>query len=215
MAHEIKNPLTPIRLTLDRLAEKVTAGAGVDAGTLSGSLDRMNEQVDALERLVDQFRSFSRDADVHCVPIGLRAAIEAVGAAMAGRAATHVTGDAVVHADPHLLNQVLLNLWKNAVEAGADRIDVTAQSSADAVTVVVRDNGCGIPAGKVEQVWLPYVTLKKGGTGLGLPVVRKLVELMGGQVHLTSRTGGPERGVCVTMRLLSGKGHGPGGTCEY
>ncbi|MBD3315716.1 MAG: HAMP domain-containing protein [Chitinivibrionales bacterium] len=204
MAHEIKNPLTPIRLSLDAMEEKIATGGGLSSEVMKRHLGRINAQTDNLERLVNQFRSFSREPELRLRALSIREPIEVVAHDMASRVVTTVDGNAVVMADLYLLNQLLLNVWKNALEAGADTIAVTIRPgaaeghTATPVRIVIADNGPGISKNDLERVWLPYVTLKKGGTGLGLPVVRKLVETMNGSVYLESA---PGRGLTVIITL--------------
>jgi two-component system nitrogen regulation sensor histidine kinase NtrY len=201
MAHEIKNPLTPIRLTLDTMEERCGTGQAVEAAALGEYLGRVNTQVDALERLVDQFRSFSREPDARPTRVRVRACIDAVAAGVAQSISTQSSGDGFVNADSHLVDQVLLNLWKNAMEAGAGTIRASVHDDGEWVRISVVDDGPGIPRDQLERVWLPYVTLKRGGTGLGLPVVRRLVETMGGSVSLRSPPDNADHGLCVLVRL--------------
>jgi len=199
MAHEIKNPLTPIRLTLDRIEEKTVNNEQVPAQELHKHLELINSQIDALEKLVNQFRSFSREPEVQLKAVTVADAVQKVADTMTGRLTTDVRCSGVINADPYLFDQVLLNVWKNALEAGAHTITVQDKQNQDSVTISIQDDGPGIEKKNRERVWLPYVTFKKGGTGLGLPVVKKLVETMQGTVALGSVTSGAGTGLCVTM----------------
>jgi two-component system nitrogen regulation sensor histidine kinase NtrY len=199
MAHEIKNPLTPIRLTLDRIEERAGAGQDIPAWFMAKSLSRINAQLDALERLVNQFHSFAREPEAHLRAVALGPAVRATAEGMAQQLCTKIEGDADIQADPHLLAQVLLNIWKNALEAKATEIRATVVHAAQGIELIVADNGPGIPESQIERVWLPYVSTKQGGTGLGLPIVKRLVETMGGRAMLRSRTGSVHHGVTVTL----------------
>ncbi len=205
MAHEIKNPLTPIRLTLDRMEEKTSGGEHIDAGRMEKFLGRINKQVDVLELLVNQFRSFSREPEARLEPVSVRKELESVAETMAPAVQGSIEGEALVQADRLLLGQIVLNIWKNALEAGADAVCARIQRCDDRVTVEIADNGSGIPAEDLEKVWLPYVSFKKGGTGLGLPVVKRLVETMHGSISLRSRTGASAHGVVVFIELPAAK----------
>jgi nitrogen fixation/metabolism regulation signal transduction histidine kinase len=196
MAHEIKNPLTPIRLTLDRIEEKTASGIAISTEDLTRFLGRINEQMDMLERLVDQFRSFSREPEVHLSPVSLRPLLQSIADTMSGKVTAEINGDADFTSDHYLLQQVFLNLWKNALEASATEISVTINQTTTLLTLTITDNGSGIPRKELEKIWLPYVTLKRKGTGLGLPVVKRLVETLGGSITLTST---PGNGACVTI----------------
>lgn len=196
MAHEIKNPLTPIRLTLDRIEEKAASGITLSNEDLTRFLGRINEQMDMLERLVDQFRSFSREPEVHLSPVSLRPLLQSIADTMSGKMTTKINGDADFTSDHYLLQQIFLNLWKNALEASATRISVMINQTTTFLALTITDNGNGIPRKELEKIWLPYVTFKKRGTGLGLPVVKRLVETLGGSITLTSTAG---NGVCISM----------------
>lgn len=201
MAHEIKNPLTPIRLTLDRIEERIVEGKDISIETIHKFLTRINDQIDILERLVNQFRSFSREPEVNMKKVKIHQAVRATGDDLTGKISTTIEGSAEINADPYLLNQVLLNIWKNAMEAEADTVSVTIKSNNKIVTLSIRDNGKGLEKTDLERVWLPYVSLKKGGTGLGLPVVKRLIETMGGSVALKSDTSENNHGLTVIMQF--------------
>jgi two-component system, NtrC family, nitrogen regulation sensor histidine kinase NtrY len=201
MAHEIKNPLTPIRLTLDLLEEKIEAGELVPVCDQRKYLDRIVLQIEHLEKLVDQFRSFAREPEVVLARMELRQLLESFSAGMKPSIDTKISGSACATIDSRLFNQVLLNLWKNSAEAGATVLSVSLQERSGCATVICTDNGPGIPAPQLEKVWVPYVTFKKGGTGLGLPVVKRLVEAMHGEVGMQSICGAQDHGVTVTLRF--------------
>jgi nitrogen fixation/metabolism regulation signal transduction histidine kinase len=201
MAHEIKNPLTPIRLTLDRILEKIESGESIPPDDLKKYTDRIGLQIEHLEELVNEFRSFAREPEVRLQQTALAPLIKGIATDMKPSIATEIEGAVTAAADPRLLDQVLLNLWKNATEAGATLVSVSLKEQADHVAIVISDNGPGIPKERIEQVWIPYVTFKKGGSGLGLPVVKRLVEAMNGSVTLVSPRENSERGVTVTLFL--------------
>ncbi len=201
MAHEIKNPLTPIRLSLDRIEEKAGMGDPIDPETSKKFCARMSEQVDALERLVNQFQSFSKEPEICPSETDIASAIRSAADSMGDRMATELSGSALIRTDPYLLKQVLLNIWKNALEAGAGLISAHITQKPGACELVIRDNGPGIAPDLLEKVWLPYVSFKKGGTGLGLPVVKKIVETLGGTVKLASRFSGNDTGLTLHITL--------------
>lgn len=204
MAHEIKNPLTPIRLSLDRIDEKALRGDPIDPETSKKFCARMSDQVDALERLVNQFQSFSKEPEICPSETDISAAIRIVTDSLSDRIETSISGDVKIRTDPYLLNQVFLNIWKNALEAGANLISarITPKAGACAACdLVISDNGPGIAPDLLEKVWLPYVSFKKGGTGLGLPVVKKIVETLGGTITLESRYSGSDTGLTLHITL--------------
>ncbi len=199
MAHEIKNPLTPIRLTLDRIEEKTLLEENISPEDLKKFLQRINNQVDTLERLVNQFRSFSKDPEVSPALLPARDVVEDISEDLSGKINTIVKGDGTIFADPNLMNQILLNLWKNSLEANANQINVYISSTEKDTLIIITDNGDGIESSDLEKIWLPYVTHKKGGTGLGLPVVRKIVESMNGTISIYSE--GKGEGVKINLLL--------------
>jgi signal transduction histidine kinase len=196
MAHEIKNPLTPIRLTLDRIEERAGSGQEISREELTKFLLRINSQLDMLERLVDQFRSFSRDPETCITRVDVVSLLRSIADDMGQDITTTLSGNLVMKSDPHLLQQVFINIWKNSIEAGATTMNVAVNSNASQITIMLQDNGPGIAPDDCERVWLPYVTSKKSGTGLGLPVVKRTVEALSGAVRLSSGVG---KGVMITI----------------
>ncbi len=203
MAHEIKNPLTPMRLTLDRLEEKALHGVGLSADEVSKYAQRINTQIDALERLVNQFRSFSKEPEAHCVSFDASARIAHALQSLSEALVMTTTGAGTAFADPYLLDQIVLNIGKNALEAGATHLHIKCTMNNSHITITCSDNGIGIAHYDLDRVWLPYVSLKKGGTGLGLPVVRKLVETMNGTISLVSSINKEDHGTQVLFTLPS------------
>ncbi len=199
MAHEIKNPLTPIQLTLDRVQEKVDNGIMLTKEEVEKLLGRIGTQVNNLERLVNDFRSFSREPEPQIRVISLKDCAQASASGLQDSLAFTFTGDVIVEADPHLLNRVLLNIWKNSLEAGASDIETVIECQEKSVVMRIVDNGPGIPEENLQSVWIPYVTTKKGGTGLGLPVVRRLLESMNASIELESRSGPDKHGLTMII----------------
>ena len=196
MAHEIKNPLTPIRLTIDRIEDRATSRKTLSNEELIKFITRINTQVDMLERLVDQFRSFSREPDINLSQITVVDCIRSTTDALTPKITTKISGNTTIQSDPYLLRQIFLNIWKNSLEAGADVITVAVTATKQLVTLTITDNGTGITDNDLKRIWLPYVTLKSGGTGLGLPVVKLLVETLHGSIALASP---PGKGVTITL----------------
>lgn len=188
MAHEIKNPLTPIQLTLDRIQEKIENETIISLPDLSKFVNRINSQVESLERLVNDFRSFAREPEPQLRDVNLCAVIKPVTDDLEETIKTAIQGDATVMIDPRLFERVLLNLWKNSIDAGATRMNVTIETHERQVVLTITDNGSGIPEEHLQKVWVPYITFKKGGTGLGLPVVKRIIESMNGSITLGSST---------------------------
>lgn len=188
MAHEIKNPLTPIQLTLDRIQEKIDNETQLSTADLNKFVNRISAQVQSLERLVNDFRSFAREPEPQLRTTKLNSIIKPVTDDLEDSIKTAISGDATVNIDPRLFERVVLNLWKNSIDAGATEMNVTIENIPQNVTLSITDNGSGIPDEHLEKVWVPYITFKKGGTGLGLPVVKRIIESMNGTITLSSST---------------------------
>ena len=212
LAHEIKNPLTPIQLTAERLPRKLAGKLdAADAEFLRRGATTIVNQVEALARMVDDFRSYARLPAAQLMPLDLNELVREVlllyggqetegelesGAGVIVRARLaelpRVLGDA------SQLRQVLHNLIKNAQEAMASgagrRIDIsTAVIRAGTAGVTagvrlrVRDEGPGFAPGVLARAFEPYVTAKPRGTGLGLAIVRKIVDEHGARIALENR----------------------------
>jgi len=198
MAHEIKNPLTPIQLSLDRIQEKMDEGCQIEHVELSRFVNRIGTQVINLEKLVDNFRSFAKEPEPQCVEVSVKEICKPLFREL-GTVDLSIDGDAIINVDPHLLNRVFLNLWKNSLEAGASKIHIKVEKFSDKVQISFADNGSGIPEEMCEKVWVPYFISKKGGTGLGLPVVKRMLQSMGISIRLESSTDQDNHGVTIIM----------------
>jgi len=206
LAHEIKNPLTPIQLTAERLPRKLAGKLEPeDADFLRrGALTIVN-QVEALARLVDDFRTYARLPTATVVPLDLNELVREVLLLYGGHDAEQETiQDGAIRvrlaeiprilSDAAQLRQVLHNLIKNAQEATASvqggAIEVTTtvtQIGGAAVQLRVRDEGPGFPPGVLARAFEPYVTAKPKGTGLGLAIVRKMVDEQDARITLENR----------------------------
>jgi len=202
MAHEIKNPLTPIQLTLDRITDRFENGGEISKEEIVRFVERISSQVGNLEQLVNDFRSFARDAEPSFTKFDISESVSTITEDMQNALSTKCTGHAQIIADKHLVNQVFLNIWKNSIEAGAKTMLVDIKDLDNYVEIHISDDGCGIPQEHLERVWIPYITFKKGGTGLGLPVVKRLVESMNGSITLLSSTGENDHGVTLNIKFL-------------
>jgi signal transduction histidine kinase len=177
VAHEIRNPLAGISGTVQFVAGSLPPDDGrVDA------LREVQSQIARLGTLVGDLLNFSRPITVQCAPVELAVvAHNAVAQATASEGhAADIEGDGVANADGALLGQVLLNLVQNAWQAGAKRVLVKVSDG----HVFVCDDGPGIPADNRARVFEPFFTTKVRGTGLGLPVAKKVVEAMGGTLSI-------------------------------
>jgi len=215
LAHEIKNPLTPIQLAVQELASKYRGGEPEYQRLLATVQEILNEEVGSIRRLVDDFSAFAELPKVEPAPIDLGQAVEDF-------ARTHPEwrdflklerqGQVTALCDRMLLGRVLANLVENAVQAaeGAERRPeiriITSQGVAERGAILaVDDNGPGVPADARDRIFDPYMTTKAHGTGLGLAIVRKIVLDHGGDVHVdeqASALGGAR--FVVTLPTVAG-----------
>ena len=191
LAHEIKNPLTPIQLSAERLQHKLQDKLpAAEADILRRATGTIVTHVAAMKGMVDDFSQYAHASRMNARPIALNDLVrevlvlsEAMGVAIEARLAE---GLPQIHADPGMLRQVLHNLFQNAIDAlsGIDspRILVSTSLGTGGVLLTVRDNGSGIAEGVMGRIFEPYVTTKPKGTGLGLAIVKKIVDEHHGRI---------------------------------
>jgi nitrogen fixation/metabolism regulation signal transduction histidine kinase len=204
LAHEIKNPLTPIQLAAERMQHKLAPKLQpADAEMLARGAQTIVSQVGALKVMVDEFRDYARLPAARLAPldldglvsevIALYAPLEAAGALRVdhGGPVPRILGDA------SQLRQLIHNLVKNAIEATERQPQRSIEVAVEpvrragelvAARLAVRDNGSGFAPGTLARAFEPYVTTKPRGTGLGLAIVRKIVDEHGAQIELANRT---------------------------
>ena len=220
IAHEIKNPLTPISLAAERLQRKFGRQIHEDAETFTTLTGTIVRQVDDLRRMVDEFSEFARLPRpvfaVDGVDRLLRQALVLQDVAFPAISFTQsVTNDLALVCDRQQLGRALTNLIKNAAESvtarlerdgeGAEpgHIDISVTADADMVRIAIADNGLGFPAEDRTRLLEPYVTTRARGTGLGLAICAKIIEDHGGQLELADNPepwpGGP--GALVIARI--------------
>ncbi len=203
LAHEIKNPLTPIQLSAERLEMKLTGKLGdPEQALLTKSVKTIVDQVDAMKRLVNEFRDYARLPAAELKPVDLNALINDVLQLYASDnpavpIQTELDPDAPeIHGDAQQLRQVIHNLLQNAQDAQEGNTDaqVTIKTeyvkSSGRVRLIVRDNGSGFPAHILKRAFEPYVTTKVKGTGLGLAVVKKIADEHAARVDISNRMAG-------------------------
>lgn len=202
LAHEIKNPLTPIRLAAERLEFKLADKLDEhDAALLKRTSNTIVTQVDALKQMVNDFRDFAKLPTASLKPSSLAEIISEV-MELYSTAGTHITVNIaedvpMILADAAQLRQVLHNLIGNAVDATSGnahaeitltvRRETKADGRTNTVHLVLEDNGSGFTPSILARAFEPYVTTKPMGTGLGLPMVKKIVEEHHAKITLTNR----------------------------
>jgi two-component system nitrogen regulation sensor histidine kinase NtrY len=194
IAHEIKNPLTPIQLSAQRLRRRLARDPGQDQRLVTECTETIIQEVDGLKRLVDEFTRFARMPGLSPRPTDVRPLVETVAALYReSHPALRLTtrcADALplLEVDPDHVKRAVLNLVDNAVEAvagaGHVEVDVVAAGDGTSVQIVVTDDGPGIKAEDRERLFLPYFSTKTNGMGLGLPIVSEIVIEHGGSIRV-------------------------------
>ena len=209
LAHEIKNPLTPIQLSAERLRRKYLGKLPPeDSVVLERATHTIVQQVEAMKTMVNDFSDYAKPSKLQLEPLQVDGFLnEVVALYEGGTQRVVLRPDApglTIEADPVRLRQVMHNLLKNALEAVGENglIEVSSRIGAeegnDFVEIVVSDNGPGFDPGMIGQVFEPYVTSKTKGTGLGLAIVKRIVAEHGGVISAENPPAGGGR---VILRL--------------
>lgn len=218
LAHEIKNPLTPIQLSAERMRRRYLERMDADeAEVLDRATRTIVNQVDAMKNMVNAFSEYARVPQLNLQHMDLNQLVrEVLDLYRSSDTNTQIleqlsSRDIRIDGDSGRLRQLLHNLLKNALEAVKDiqdsRITVTTrvidEATVSQVELCVDDNGPGIEAGVLENIFEPYISTKPKGSGLGMAIVKKIVEEHGGTISATNRE---EGGAQIRIRfLLSGK----------
>lgn len=234
LAHEIKNPLTPIQLSAERLALKLEPKLDEnDAAMLKRATTTIVNQVGSLKQMVDDFREYARVPQAQMQELDINALLhevltlygwdpESASAENSGRVNWEVSlgaGVPAVEGDPTQLRQVIHNLLANAVYAATQGREPSegiitvktsctihdAEQGIHGVRLVVADNGPGFDEQLLARVFEPYVTTKATGTGLGLAIVKKIIEEHGGKISVTNQREGGARITILLARLAGSK----------
>ncbi len=194
LAHEIKNPLTPIQLSAERLQHKLAAELSENsAQVLQRSTQTIVQQVEAMKAMVDDFSEYARPSKKQVEHLNLNSLVTEILALYSLHPDIKIdtqflSENIVIKADPLSIRQVLHNLVKNAQEAMENRGDILIKldrvfrNNTEYAELAIYDNGCGLDAEQIETVFEPYVTTKAKGTGLGLAIVKKIIEEHGGVI---------------------------------
>jgi nitrogen fixation/metabolism regulation signal transduction histidine kinase len=217
LAHEIKNPLTPIQLSAERMRHKFLAKMDSrDAEVLERATHTIVQQVEAMKQMVNAFSEYARAPDMKLTRFSLNKLVTEVAELYRLQAAgTAIRLDLderldTIEADRGRVRQILNNLVINACEAVAERADGVVEIAtrledpdvAPLAAITVSDNGPGFQSDIIDRAFDPYVTSKPRGTGLGLAIVKKIVEEHGGGIEVDNR---PEGGARVLVRLPAGE----------
>jgi two-component system nitrogen regulation sensor histidine kinase NtrY len=208
LAHEIKNPLTPIQLSAERIRRHFGHAAEPTQALVDECTSTIVGEVDSLKALVDEFSQFARMPAPRAVPTDLHAVVNEALALYSGllgevrfdrRFAANLPK---VRVDGEQMRRVIINLVDNAIEAmnrsGVITLETQHDSSASLVRLVVTDDGPGIPAAEREKLFMPYYSTKRRGSGLGLAIVRRIVAEHGGTIEVGDNE---PRGTKFTIEL--------------
>jgi len=211
LAHEIKNPLTPIQLSAERLQHKLSPVLDdSNAAFLQRMTHTIIDQVEAMKRMVKAFSDYARPPKLELAELALQTFLPQALQLYADDAHVQIELEVppelpTLHADRDRLRQVVLNLVKNALEASTEdavKVQIQAQRADEIEPAQVRlrfcDNGPGIPDSVIDHLFEPYATTKPKGTGLGLAIVKRIVEEHGGSLAAENRK---EGGACFTLLL--------------
>jgi len=202
IAHEIKNPLTPIQLASDRLLKKYRPDDKKAADQFEEYVQIITRQVDDIGRMVDEFSAFARMPQPEMDRHSLLGIVNGQISLFAGRDLSldveidDANNDYATICDAGLVRQALTNLLQNAKDSmdehriASPTIRIRLQSEDDMIAIIVTDNGPGFPDMDFEELLEPYVTTRQKGTGLGLAIVSKIMEDHGGAIHLDNAENG-------------------------
>ncbi len=211
LAHEIKNPLTPIQLAAERLQVKLADKLPAEAAqALNHATETIVAQVTAMKNMVDEFRDYARTPSSQLDVLDLNRLIAEV-LALYEQSGTSIHANLqksvpLVRGDPDRLRQVIHNLLQNAQDALAGNIDpkieVSTEHTGGQVWLRISDNGCGFSEAIIDGAFEPYVTTKPKGTGLGLAIVKRIIEEHHGTIRIENRAEKEgSRGAAVRISL--------------
>lgn len=200
IAHEIRNPLNFINLSIDYLREKYAPSEAGGRGEYTAILTTIKDELARLNRLVSDFLSYGRPMKLRRREVGLRTLVEEVGGLVATRMAQQSIrleiiappeGEVTILADPEQLRTCFSNLMINAVEAMPEggRLIVAIRRHDAEASIDFTDTGHGMPPENVGQIFEPYFSTKETGVGLGLALTRRIIEEHGGRISVTSSPG--------------------------
>jgi two-component system, NtrC family, nitrogen regulation sensor histidine kinase NtrY len=198
LAHEIKNPLTPIQLSAERMRKHFAGAAPATRALVDECTGAIVTEVESLKGLVDEFSQFARMPPPRTVPTNLHGLLDETLALYDGLF-SHVRFERdydphlpLVRLDPEQVRRVIINLVDNAVEAMERRGAITLQTQHDPghhlARIIVADDGPGIPVAERDRLFMPYFSTKRRGSGLGLAIVRRIVAEHGGSIEVGENT---------------------------
>src|SRR4030095_16806877 len=209
IAHEIRNPLNYINLTLDHLRSKFAPDDGEKSAAFAKLILQLKSEVARINQQISDFLNYSRQANVNLKRVYARQAVEDSLRLVEAQATENDIRIAVVEhenvpkimADPELLRSVFNHLFINAVQArgnGGGKLNVKISPDDGFVRFDISDTGSGIPHENLSKIFEPYFSTKETGTGLGLAIVQKIVDVHSGSIDVESKEG---EGTKFTLKL--------------
>ena len=215
IAHEIKNPLTPIRLAAERLMNKLSSNRKIDKKTFEQSLNMITRQVDDIHHLVDEFSSFARMPSPKLKVINInKVIVEYINPMMSSFEKVLIEVDdvienALIMGDEKQIRQACGNLIKNSYENVNSndiknaRISIIFKIENNFAEIYVNDNGTGIEKSIISQIIEPYFTTKVGGSGLGLAITKKIIDDHNGSIFIRPLKGSKGTSILLKFPLIS------------
>lgn len=207
IAHEVKNPLTPIKLSTERMLKKWQQKDEDFPQVFEGSMRTIIREVDSLRRLVDEFSRFEKMPEINKSPTALAGIIDGVVNLYRDYKGFSITVSLpenmpLIDMDGEQFKRVLINLFENATQAmntgGNIEVTVDLDAAANRVFIDVADNGPGIREEDKEKLFLPYFSTKKEGTGLGLAIANRIIREHGGSLRVRDNV---PRGTVFTIEM--------------
>ncbi len=204
VAHEIKNPLTPMRLSIQHLVSSFQKGADGFAGLLQSVSTTVLEQIDALSRIASEFSAFARlperkvaPCDIHDV---LNEAISLYHREGIRFATSLIPGRPLVNADREELRRAFINIFRNSVQAAASEVSIgiSTRMEGAGIVIAITDDGPGMAPETLQRLFEPNFSTKTEGMGIGLTIVKKTIDDLGGSIDVESS---PGQGATVRIRL--------------
>ncbi len=207
LAHEIKNPLTPIQLMAQQMRDMYHGDDEAYRATLQQCAEIIDDEVNSLKRLVREFSDFARLPEFHIQTQPLRPLLDTI-CSLYGNVDIRITGDwheCIFPFDGDYLKRALINLIDNAIAAGDEQPHITihVETNSDSIRLQVMDEGSGIADEHLTKIFEPYFSSKRTGVGLGLPIVKRIIEEHGGTIHVEST---PGQGTTFTMTFPNSSG---------
>ncbi|HZP40839.1 MAG TPA: HAMP domain-containing sensor histidine kinase [Candidatus Binatia bacterium] len=195
LAHEIRNPIAAAKSLVQQMGEDPQSIENVEYAKVA------IEELDRVERSISHLLRYAKEEDYTFAPVNVAHVVDAaltelrakLDAAKVSVARNYIAGPTIV-ADREKLRRVFANILDNAIDAfagrdGEHRIDVFVENGKGGATVRIRDNGCGIPADRIDRIFNPFFTTKEKGTGLGMAICKKIVEAHEGTIDVVSEAG--------------------------